>query len=236
MSERETIRLYATEDHACSYLPDEQARVLFVDPEFPIDESSYYELNRLGFRRSGKHFYRPECKACSACIATRVCVSEFEPSRSQKRVLKNNQDLSVRECTGIENFDKHYQLFEKYIRLRHADGDMYPASRQQFQQFIDTGSFNTHFTEFWHHDELISVSVKDRLADGWSAIYTYFDPDQESRSPGVLAILQMIEHARLSSLDYVYLGYWIEKSDKMNYKTQYRPVELYTNQVWQRVL
>ena len=235
MNHSNSIKLFATQEHPCSYAPKRVARVIFVDPEHDVDEQNYFELNRLGFRRSGTHFYRPQCPNCNACISTRVDVKNFKLSRSQKRVIKNNADLTVLECTGIENLDDHFELFEKYIRLRHADGDMFPASKAQFQDFINSSSGNTWFTEFRRHDKLIAVSVKDRLLDGWSAIYTYFDPDESQRSPGAFAILTMIDSAKHLGLPYVYLGYWIEDVEKMNYKTQYRPIELYLDQRWQQL-
>lgn len=233
MNNPKPIKLFATASHPCSYLEGKEAKTIFVDPEHIVDEQCYFELNRLGFRRSGSHFYRPQCSGCQACIPTRLEVARFKPSRSQKRTLKINQDLQIRECTGIEDFDKHFELFEKYIRLRHADGDMYPANTQQFQQFINGNDFNTCFTEIWLGERLVGVSVKDRLIDGWSAIYTYFDPDESQRRLGVFAILNMIQSAQANLLSFVYLGYWIEDAPKMSYKADYQPLELFIDEHWQ---
>jgi len=129
------LKFYATQPHACSYLPDEQATTLFLDPSQPMDAQVYAELSEMGFRRSGDHLYRPHCQRCSACIPARVPASSPELSRQQKRILKRNADLQVR-CVRPAFSEELYALYATYIEKRHADGDMYPPSREQFNTFL----------------------------------------------------------------------------------------------------
>jgi len=127
---------------------------------------------------------------------------------------------------------RHYHLYERYISLRHPDGDMYPASEDQFRSFLLSPWSNSVFLSLYQGERLLSVAVTDRQPRGLSAIYTFFEPTAETRSLGVLSILKQIEWCRELSLPYLYLGYWIKDCDKMNYKIQYRPTELFVNQRW----
>jgi len=227
------IKLYQSDVHSCNYLDAEESQVVFLDPQYNVDALTYSELNRIGFRRSGKHFYKPECPSCIACLASRISTLHFSPSRAQKRILKNNRDLQRHTIDSIIDFRAHYELFEKYIQHRHADGDMYPTNEKQFKDFIQASLSNTQFTEYRLNDRLISVSVNDQLDDGLSAIYTYFDPGESRRSLGTYAILDMINTAKNQQLPFVYLGYWIEASPKMAYKSLFKPLELFANGHWQ---
>ncbi len=225
------LKFYATQPHACSYLPDEQATTLFLDPSQPMDVQVYAELSEMGFRRSGDHLYRPHCQRCSACIPARIPVNAPELSRQQKRILKRNADLQVRGARPAFS-EELYALYANYIEKRHADGDMYPPSREQFNTFLVRDLPFSRFYEFRLDGRLLAVAVTDVLPNGLSAVYTFYDPDEERRSLGRYAILwQMGEAARLG-LKAVYLGYWIKNCRKMNYKTEYRPIELLVNQRW----
>lgn len=234
MTDLSNIRLFATHPHHCSYLPDAEATTVFVDPHHPVDAQLYNSLSENGFRRSGKHLYRPHCRNCNACIASRVPAAAFSPSRQQRRCWRRNQDLLVSSSLDIDT-DEHYQLYADYICERHCDGDMYPPSREQYTSFLTREWGVTEYLEFRLQGKLLAVAVCDRMTNGYSAVYTFFDPQQEKRSLGAYAILWQIELCRLLQLDSVYLGYWIKQCDKMNYKTQYRPLELLLNQRWARV-
>lgn len=231
-----TIKFYSTHEHPCSYLEDRAATTVFVDPALELDAQVYSELSDLGFRRSGAHIYRPHCRQCQACIPVRLPVSSFAPSRSQKRCLKRNADLYTRE-TGSITTEEHYRLYQKYIEERHADGDMFPPSRDQYQEFLSAQWGVTRYLELRlrSDDTLIAVAVCDKLERGLSAIYTFFDPAQAHRSLGVLAVLIQIQQAQSRGLPYVYLGYWIRQCQKMSYKTQYHPLEMFINNQWLRV-
>lgn len=234
MNDPQQIKLFLTKEHDCSYLPDQRASTLFVDPYVLVDEDTYDQLNQLGFRRSGRHYYKPHCADCKACIPSRIPVQHFKPSRQQQRTIKKNAALSKLMCTSINSFDEHYALYSRYIEARHKDGDMYPPNRDQFEQFIQEITDATRFIEFRDAGKLVCVSVVDLLSDGLSAVYTYFDPEMDEKSLGVYAILHNIELAANQNLPFLYLGYWIEDCDKMSYKTNFRPTQLLIDQEWKQ--
>lgn len=230
-----TIKLYRTGEHDCSYLENRQSRTLFLDPELNYNIALYEELTHSGFRRSGKHLYKPDCKNCNACIPSRIPVNEFNRSRRFRRILKKNQDIRYQIDTS-EYRDEDYRLFEHYIELRHADGDMYPATPTSYSDFLATDSeFSLHIRYFLG-DKLIGVAVTDQLESGLSAIYTYFDPDLHQRSLGVYSVLIQLMFCQLWNLPYLYLGYWVPGCAKMQYKTKYKPVELLIDGQWQRIV
>ena len=228
------VRVFATYPHNCSYLAGEQATTLFVDPSTPIDARIYSQLSYIGFRRSGPHLYRPHCAACNACVPARVPVEAFRPNRGQRRILARNGDLEARFVDSIHS-DAHFALYSRYIEQRHRDGDMYPPDREQYDSFLTREWGSTSFVEFRDGGRLLAVAVVDRLENGLSAIYTYYEPAEEKRSLGSYVILWQIERARALALPAVYLGYWIRNCRKMNYKTRFRPIELLANGHWVRV-
>lgn len=234
MTSLSELRFFTTPAHDCSYLEGKQAITLFADPLAKIDKDLYSSLSSVGFRRSGTHIYRPYCQTCTACIPVRIPVAQFEARRRHKRVLQANQDVKVitREPLLTEEY---FSLYDDYISERHDDGDMYPASRDQFQSFLVDGRPEASFFEFRDSQKLLAVAVADELNDGLSAIYTFFDPSERTRSLGVFAILWLIEHAVELELEYLYLGYWIKQCQKMSYKMDYKPIELYVNNSWIRL-
>jgi arginine-tRNA-protein transferase len=225
------LKVYATQAHPCSYLEQEQASTIFIDPGAELNRYSYSRLAELGFRRSGPHVYKPNCSQCQACIPVRIPVEHFKPSRRHRRVWNKNQDLRIDVVSDI-NEDKFYDLYERYICQRHADGDMYPPSREQFTSFLTSEWNITQHYCLYQQDTLIAVAVSDIMDNGFSAIYTFFDPDMDKRSLGIFTVLWQIEQAKQLGLPYVYLGYWIQKCRKMNYKADYRPLEMYINHDW----
>lgn len=228
------LKFYATQPHACSYLPEQRATTLFLDPQLPIDINTYSQLSELGFRRSGDHLYRPHCQTCTACIASRIAVDAFEPSSQQKRIIKRNADLQVMARAPALT-DEIYQLYARYIEARHQDGDMYPPSREQFSSFLVRNWPFSQFYEFRLEGRLLAVAVTDHMLNGLSAVYTFYDPAQTRRSLGRYAILWQIGEARRLELEALYLGYWIKECRKMSYKTEYRPLEMLVNQRWVRL-
>jgi arginine-tRNA-protein transferase len=231
MTELAHLKFYATQPHPCSYLLDEQATTLFLDPSQPMDVEVYAQLSTLGFRRSGDHLYRPHCQTCQACIPARIPVDQFTPTRQQRKILKRNADLDVSTVTPCFT-EEYYDLYLRYIETRHADGDMYPPSREQFSTFLVSELAFSRFIEFRLGSQLLAIAVTDVLPNGLSAVYTFFDPAHEQRSLGRYAILWQIAEAASQGLHALYLGYWIKNCRKMNYKTQYRPIELLVNQRW----
>ncbi len=228
-----TLRFYQTTAHDCSYLDGQQAATVFMDPEQPLTATLYSRLITAGFRRSGTHLYRPACAQCQACISCRVRVREFIPGKRFKRIWRRNLDVVSRELSARDlDSPEFYELYARYITLRHADGDMFPPSREQFASFIQASTPTSHFHAFYTQEQLIAVCILDELDHGLSAMYTFFAPELPERSLGVYVILWQIEKARRLNLPYLYLGYWIKDCDKMRYKTEYRPLELLIANRW----
>jgi arginine-tRNA-protein transferase len=152
-------------------------------------------------------------------------------NRSQKRIWKRNQDIEVTECQPSMT-DEYFELYERYINARHADGDMHPPDIRQFESFLVDGRPEALFFEFRKESRLLAVAVADELIDGLSAIYTFFDPDESTRSLGVHAVLHLIDEAKRKGMSHLYLGYWIKECRKMSYKTDYKPLEMFVNNHW----
>lgn len=224
-------QLYLSSEHPCSYLPRKQSRTLFLEPCTTLHDRIYNNLIDQGFRRSGEMIYRPECDGCNDCISLRLPVDRFQPRRIQRRIERRNTDVEV-SALGSGYSEEQYQLYKKYIRSRHPQGSMADLSAQQYIQFLTCRWSKTLFFEFRLRDRLQAVAVTDLLPQGLSAVYTFFDPDLSTLSPGVYTILWQIEEAKRRGLKWLYLGYWIPKCRKMEYKDQYRPVQAYLNRHW----
>jgi arginine-tRNA-protein transferase len=231
MTSLKDLRLFTTQPHNCSYLPGQQAQTLFIDPEFRVDQNIHSRLSEIGFRRSGAHIYRPNCRQCQQCISCRVLVDAFVPNRRFKRIMQRNADLTVCEIPSIEAND-YYLLYKHYLTVRHADGDMFPPSREQYASFLLRHCEGTHYYAMRSGERLLGVMVSDELANGLSAVYTFFDPLEEARSLGTFAVLWQIAQARRLGLAHLYLGYWIRGSRKMQYKIDFRPLEMLLRQQW----
>jgi len=229
----DALRLYLTGEHPCSYLPGQRARTLFVDPLTRIDGARAQLLQQTGFRRSGAHFYRPACHNCKQCVSVRVPVAAFRANRTQRRIAKRNRDLRIN--LRVARFsEEHYRLYARYLRARHADGDMIDdLSRESYRVFLlAPWGGETYLLEFCHEERLLAVAVCDLLEDGLSAVYTFFDPEQNARSLGTFAILTQIAVARRFGLHDLYLGYWIAGCRKMAYKAGFRPLEAWDGRAW----
>ncbi len=229
----QTVKVYATPPHRCSYLPDRLAANAFIDPTFTPGPEAYQMLIDQGYRRSGDHLYRPACPGCGDCLSCRVRTNLFKPNRSQRRCWKKNSDLDV-QLHPAQFSDEAFDLYARYLNSRHADGDMANPDEESFRSFLWAQWSNTWFAHFRLDGRLVSVAVIDMLPHGYSAVYTFFDPELASRSLGTYAVLWELEHARLQGLPFVYLGYWIADSRKMKYKSRFQPLEILENGVWRR--
>lgn len=231
MTSAQKLGFYATPPHRCNYLPEQEAITLFADPNFPKNRNLYSTLASNGFRRSGTHLYIPHCRHCNACISVRVSANAFVPSRSQKRAWQKNSDLIIRALPAVFE-QEHFMLYSKYLASRHPEGGMDNPTPESYMEFLTAPWTDTVFYEMRAGDRLIAIAVTDVMNDGLSAVYTFYDPDEATRSPGKFAILYQIEQARLAGLDWLYLGYWIQQSGKMSYKSEYRPQQMYVNNSW----
>lgn len=234
MTNRIQFNLYATPPHECSYLSHHQATTVFIDPRITKDATLYEVLSQYGFRRSGEHIYRPQCRDCTACVPVRIPAAAFEPRRSQRRIWKRNQDLTVTASSCVFRRE-HFNLYCLYLAARHAGGGMDNPTPRSYLQFLTSDWSDTVFYEFRLKRQLLGVAVVDLLETGASAVYTFFDPSYPERSLGVYAVLWEIEETKRLGLEYLYLGYWIENCRKMQYKTQYSPLEHYIQGVWKKV-
>jgi arginine-tRNA-protein transferase len=221
-----------TPEHECSYLDDRQAITLFVDPDYPVVMQQYSALAKLGFRRSGANIYRPHCTNCGLCIPVRVPVDEFKPNRSQRRNKILNKDLVISIKDAVFS-DEHYDLYRRYMKDRHAGGGMDNDEPDNYETLIKADWSLSKFLEFRLKDKLMMVAVMDCFDDGVSAVYTFFDPEYSNRGLGVFGVLSEIDYVQSLKLDWLYLGYWNPKTNKMSYKSNYQPMEFFDGQDWQ---
>lgn len=225
--------LTLAEPYACSYLPNKQANSVFLAKGFEPSLNQYSGLSRIGFRRSGDHYYRPNCPTCNACQSCRIICNEIDLNKkSFKRITNKAKNLVMAIEKPIFS-TSHYDVYEKYINSRHHDGDMFPATIDQYKSFLLTQTdFSRLFTIKTPDGRLVSCTAIDLLDDGISAIYTYFDPEYEHLSPGTLAVLMLCHYATDKDLPYIYLGYWVKESRKMSYKKRFSPLEILENEKW----
>ena len=236
------LDFYLTAPYPCSYLPDLQARSQVAAPAFLISTPVYSELVRHGFRRSGTHTYRPYCDNCRACVPLRVMARQFTPNRSQRRAWAQHAHLEASLHPLLDKAE-HYQLYQRYQRMRHPDGGMDGDDRESYQNFLLQSHVDSLLVEFrdpfdqaqGRQGVLRMVSVIDLLGDGLSSVYTFYEPDLPRARFGVYNVLWQIELCRKLDLDFVYLGYWIKHSRKMAYKTEYQPAQGLIGGTWRTI-
>ncbi len=225
------IQFYATAPYTCSYLPNRMARSQVATPGHLVDPVVYSELVRRGFRRSGVFTYRPYCDQCDACVPVRIPIAHFQPDRSQRRALVRHANLSAAEHP-LTFSEEHYALYQRYQASRHAGGGMDQDNREQYAHFLLQSHIDTRLIEFRENGLLRMISVIDRLTDGLSSVYTFYDPHATRSAFGTYGVLWQIEACRHLQLPYLYLGYWIRESRKMAYKARFRPLEAYLRGGW----
>ncbi len=238
------LQFYVTTGYSCGYLPNRLAQSLIAAPQHLINAEVYSSLIQQGFRRSGKFSYRPHCENCQECVPVRIVVSEFAPKRSQKRALKQHQNLETR-ILPVEFHEEHYALYAEYQPSRHADtaktGSTEENEVEQYQNFLCQSNVESVLVEFRENGVLKMVSVIDIVHDGISAVYTFYDTGDTGNngtatgkrtSYGTYNVMWQVEWAKSLNLPYLYLGYWIKDSQKMAYKQNYQPLEKLINGAW----
>lgn len=237
LSDPSEPRLFQTAMHPCGYWPLRTARDLVIDPEDPRLAQLYPHGLAAGFRRSGNLLYRPHCGTCQACVPVRINCAAFTASRSQRRCLNRNADLTAR-ILPAKRTDERLALYQRYLSARHAGGGMDNHDSDDFDRFLLSDWARSRCLEIRGPgqegpDSLLAVAVTDMSPNGLSAVYTYYDPEMPSRSLGTQAILQQLLWARSSGLPHLYLGYWINGHAKMDYKRKFRGLEAFDGQHWQ---
>lgn len=224
----------------CPYLPGMIERKVFANLPFSDGAHVNDELTHAGFRRSQNIAYRPACEGCDACVSVRLPAPEFEFSRSQKKVLARNADLS-RDLVEAEATVEQFDLLKRYLASRHPGGGMTDMTWADYIAMVEDTAVRTHLIEYrlpsddGGPGDLVAVTLADLLSDGLSMVYSFFDPRIERRSLGVFAILDHVRQAAAVNLPFVYLGYWVQGSTKMDYKANFRPMEVLRPLGWVRL-
>lgn len=225
---------FATPPTPCPYLPDRLERkvVTLLAGEDP--DRLHEALSQAGFRRSQDLAYRPACEGCNACVPVRIPASDFTLSRPHRRILKRHEGITVQLVPAIATRE-HYGLFRRYLEARHAGGGMADMDFADYRAMVEETPVDSILVEFRLPDgKLYAVCLTDRMRDGFSLVYSFFDPDFAGRSPGTFIILWHVAAAQERGLGYVYLGYWIAESRKMAYKAKFRPLERLGPDGWRR--
>ncbi len=242
---RDTPQFYLTAPSPCPYLAGNEERKVFTH----LVGERAGELNDLlthgGFRRSQSIAYRPACDACKACVSVRVLTDDFRPTRSMRRIRDKNADLIGEMRSGVPTSEQ-YSVFRAYLDARHRDGGMADMTVLDYAMMVEDSHVETRMIDYRRRGpdsaingrgtgELLAVALTDVLSDGLSMVYSFFDPDAADRSLGTFMILDHIERARKMGLPYVYLGYWVRGSQKMDYKARFLPQERLMPAGWVRV-
>ncbi len=232
-------RLFVTTPQPCPYLEGQRERKLFTTLSGSHAAKLNNFLSKQGFRRSQNVLYRPSCPSCTACRSVRVVVDGFVPSRSQRRVLKRNANLERRTASPWAT-EEQYALFRDYLECRHPEGGMADMDIFEFAAMVEDSPVQNQIIEYAAttrngQRRLAAVCLTDIHDDGLSMVYSFFDPARLRDSLGTYVILDHINLAREAGLKYIYLGYWVPGSDKMNYKVRFGSMEIYINGHWNRI-
>ena len=228
-------RFFVTSPAPCPYLPGRQERKVFTELNGPHAGDLNDALGRIGFRRSQSVAYRPSCAGCTACVSVRVVASEFHANTTQRKLLKRHCHVDVNGCRPWAT-DEQFQLLRRYLSTRHPGGGMVGMDEGDYADMVEHSPVNSVIVEYrmpgenGEQGKLIGACLTDQQADGLSMIYSFFDPDIAGL--GNFIIMDHILRARTAGLPYVYLGYWVKGSARMEYKTRYRPLEVLSPTGW----
>ncbi|MCW0979776.1 arginyltransferase [Agrobacterium tumefaciens] len=236
-------QFYLTAPATCPYLPNQMERKVFTHLVGPRASEMNDLLTQGGFRRSQNIAYRPACENCRACVSVRILTEQFQPTKSMRRVLSTNRDV-VATVHAAEPSTEQFSLFRRYLDHRHQSGGMSDMSALDYAIMVEDTHVNTRIIEYRVREpgsgidaskrgELLAVALSDVMSDGLSMVYSFFNPDLEKRSLGTFMIMDHITRTRALGLPHVYLGYWVDGSEKMGYKTRYHPQEHLTPRGWE---
>lgn len=231
------LRFFLTAPSPCPYLPGREERKVFT--HLPLSDGAAINdaLTHIGFRRSQNIAYRPACERCDACVSARIPVGSYPFSRSERRVLDRNGDLS-RHLVEAEATTEQFELLRRYLLTRHAEGGMADMTWPDYVAMVEDTSARTHLIEYRlggkdrGPGELVACVLVDVLGDGLSLVYSFYDADMAKRSLGSFMILDHVVQAQISGMPYVYLGYWVSGSPKMDYKARFSPIEVLRPEGW----
>lgn len=229
-------RFFVTAPSPCPYLPGRQERKVFTELRGTDADSLNEALGRVGFRRSQSVAYRPACEGCSACVSVRVAAGQFRPTQSMRRVLRANDDLVATALDPIVTWEQ-FDLLKRYLDARHAEGGMADMDLAEYTEMVEHTPVRTQVIEYRLRTQkgpgqLVAACLTDDMSDGLSMVYSFYDPTLPQRSLGTYLILDHIRRVAGRGKHYVYLGYWIDGSPKMAYKTRFRPLQRLTAQGW----
>lgn len=226
---------FGTRSLPCPYVEGRVERKVVTDLSGDAGASMYERLSRAGFRRSHNLAYRPACPGCMACVPVRVRAGDFEMDRTFRRVWKGNSDLAAAESPARATTEQ-FRLFARYQADRHAEGEMASMAFNDFRAMVEDTPVDSRLVEFRDaQGTLVATMLGDYMEDSLSAVYSFFEPGLKRRGLGTFMILWLIERARQMDLPFVYLGYWIENSDKMSYKSRFRPLERLGKDGWRQI-
>lgn len=226
------LQFYLTIPGPCPYLPGRLERKIFTQLD-PLDGPHLNNyLTHAGFRRSQNVIYRPACETCRECRSLRVLVSDFKPGKRFRRIANKNKDLS-REIKGPIATREQFDLLKLYLTTRHEKGGMADMDFARYEMMVEDCATETEIVEYRSSDgKLVAGILIDRLTDGHSLVYSFFDSREEKRSLGLLMILDQIAFCEANNDPYLYLGYWVPDSQKMQYKSDFKPCEVLTHRGW----
>ena len=228
-------QFFLTPGGPCPYLPGRIERKVFARLSGPLAQPLSEALTHSGFRRSQSIAYRPACEGCNACVSVRIPVFNFAPARGQRRILKRGHDLTRNEVAP-EATREQFALLRTYLDSRHPGGGMSEMGLFDYVAMVEETPVATHIVEYRKPDgTLVAAALSDRLRDGLSMVYSFFHPGENARSLGTYMILDHVRAARSAGLPFVYLGYWVRGSEKMDYKARFSPLEALTANGWESI-
>ncbi|MDE2487003.1 MAG: arginyltransferase [Alphaproteobacteria bacterium] len=231
------LRFFLTAPSPCPYLPDRYERKVFAHLPLGDGASVNDSLTQVGFRRSQNIAYRPACESCQACVSARIPADDYVFSRSERRTLARSEDLE-RRLVEAEATMEQFDLLRRYLTARHADGGMAEMTWPDYVAMVEDTAVRTHIVEYRTRSkdsgpgDLMACALVDVMKDGLSLVYSFYDPTLSRRSLGSFVILDHVVQAGLAGLPYVYLGYWVRGSEKMDYKVRFTPIELLRPEGW----